>query len=71
MTEYIPGSAYNAGFKARTEGKARDLLVAEASPVYMQEWLVGWDDAHKKIIAEARENAGCNKPRCCKKFLQD
>ena len=71
MTDYTPGSAYNEGFQARTQGKPRDHLITEISSVYKQEWLVGWDDAHKKIIAEARENAGCNKPKCCKNFIQD
>jgi hypothetical protein len=33
--------------------------------------MTGWDDAHKKIIAEARENSGCDKPKCCKNFIQD
>lgn len=68
---YIPGSAYNAGFTARMDGKSRDIVTAGANNVYMQEWLTGWDDAHMKIIAEARESAGCNKPNCCKNFIQD
>jgi ribosome modulation factor len=68
---YIPGSAYNAGFKARMEGQSRSLLTADVTNVYIQEWQTGWDDAHKKIISEARENSGCNKPKCCKNFIQD
>jgi ribosome modulation factor len=68
---YIPGSAYNAGFKARMEGSPRDMLTADMNNVYIQEWLVGWDDAHTKIITEARKSAGCGKQKCCKKFIQD
>jgi hypothetical protein len=53
------------------EGSPRDMLTSDMNNVYLEEWLVGWDDAHKKIIAEARENSGCTKPKCCKNFIQD
>lgn len=69
---YVPGSPYSAGFKARSEGFPRNTIVTEeTNNVYIQEWLIGWDDAHNKIISEARENVGCSKPKCCKNFIQD
>lgn len=70
MSEYIPGSAYSEGFQARMKGVSKNSLNNE-NPVFMQEWLTGWEDAHKKIISEARANAGCSKPKCCKNFIQD
>jgi ribosome modulation factor len=70
MTEYIPGSAYTQGFQARMKGVSKNSLNNE-NPVFMQEWLTGWDDAHNKIIEEARAGGGCSKPKCCKNFIQD
>jgi ribosome modulation factor len=70
MSEYIPGSAYSEGFQARMKGLTKNSSTNE-NPVYIQEWLTGWEDAHKKIISEARANAGCSKPKCCKNFIQD
>jgi hypothetical protein len=45
--------------------------IFESNSVYWQEWLAGWEDAHTKIINEARANSGCIKPKCCKNFIQD
>ena len=70
MTDYTPGSAYSAGFQARMAGQPKNNGLSE-NEVYNSEWLVGWEDAHKKIISEARTNAGCSKPKCCKNFIQD
>jgi ribosome modulation factor len=72
MTNYTPGSAYNDGYRARMNGMSRDSFNNE-NPVYIQEWLVGWEDAHQKVINEARKTVGCEKPNCCKKknFIQD
>lgn len=72
MSDYKPGSAYSEGFQARMKGTPKNLFKNE-NPVYIQEWITGWDDAHSKIIKEARQANGCNKPNCCKKknFIQD
>lgn len=72
MSDYKPGSAYSDGFQARMNGISRDRFNNE-NPVYIQEWMTGWDDAHEKVINEARKNTGCGKPNCCKKkkFIQD
>jgi len=72
MTNYTPGSAYNDGYRARMSGMPNNSFINE-NPVYIQEWLVGWEDAHQKVINEARSNVGCAKPNCCKKkkFIQD
>lgn len=70
MTDYIPGSAYAEGFQARMKGVNKNNFNNE-NPVYIQEWLTGWEDAHKKIIEEARTNNNCSKPKCCKNFIQD
>lgn len=70
MTDYIPGSAYNAGFKARMEGQPKSHGL-NGNEVFNTEWLAGWDDAHRKIINEARASNGCPKPKCCKNFIQD
>jgi hypothetical protein len=45
--------------------------IFESNSVYWQEWLAGWEDAHTKIINEARASSGCSKPKCCKNFIQD
>lgn len=72
MSEYIPGSAYSMGYQARMKGGDKPSNTDMAgNNVYWQEWLTGWDDAHNKIISEARANAGCSKPKCCKNFIQD
>lgn len=70
MTDYIPGSAYNAGFKARMEGQTKASGLNE-NEVYNTEWIAGWEDAHQKIISEARAGNDCTKPKCCKNFIQD
>ena len=72
MSDYTPGSAYDLGYNARMKGssKPNNVLVAENN-VYWQEWLAGWDDAHQKILSEARAKAECSKPKCCKNFIQD
>ena len=72
MTEYKPGSAYSDGFQSRMKGVSRNSINNE-NPVYLEEWFAGWDDAHKKIIDEARKTNMCSKPKCCKKkkFIQD
>jgi ribosome modulation factor len=70
MTDYIPGSAYSAGFQARMQGQPKTSGV-NGNEVYNSEWLVGWEDAHTKVINEARANSGCTKPKCCKNFIQD
>jgi hypothetical protein len=71
MSSYIPGSAYQKGFDARMLGGNKASNVFESNSVYWQEWETGWDDAHTKIINEARANTGCTKPKCCKDFIQD
>jgi hypothetical protein len=72
MTEYTPGSAYAQGYQSRMNGGSKPSNVTmNESDVYWQEWLAGWDDAHQKILSEARANAGCSKPKCCKNFIQD
>jgi ribosome modulation factor len=71
MSDYVPGSAYSEGFQARMKGVSKNTCNVE-NPVYIQEWLTGWEDAHTKIIEEARNsNGGCGKPKCCKNFIQD
>mgnify|MGYP003647800344 FL=1 len=68
---YIAGEAYEKGYKARMGGAEKASNVYESTSVYWQEWATGWDDAHNKIITEARSNAGCSKPKCCKTFIQE
>lgn len=72
MNDYKPGSAYSEGFQARMKGIAKNGFYYE-NPVYIEEWTAGWDDAHQKIINEARKANMCAKPNCCKKknFIQD
>lgn len=70
MTDYIPGSAYSKGFKARMEGQDKSWGL-NGNAVYNTEWLAGWEDANTKIITEARANNECTKPKCCKDFIQD
>ncbi len=72
MSGYKPGSAYSEGFQSRMKGVSRETFNNE-NPVYIQEWLAGWDDAHSKIIEEARKANSCKKPNCCRKknFIQD
>jgi hypothetical protein len=70
MNNYTPGSAYDAGFKARMQGQAK-TYGQNGNEVYNAEWLVGWEDANTKVINEARANSGCTKPKCCKNFLQE
>jgi hypothetical protein len=72
MAEYKPGSAYKEGYKTRMNGGEKVSNTINENSVYWQEWLAGWNDAHTKIISEARESA-CSKPKCCKnkKFIQD
>ena len=60
MTDYIPGSAYSEGFKARMKGVPKNS-VSNEQPVYLQEWVAGWEDAHKKIIEDARSTVGIEK----------
>ena len=71
MTEYVPGSAYKKGYDTRMNGGDKASNIFESNSVYWQEWLAGWEDAHTKIINEARANSGCIKPKCCKNFIQD
>jgi ribosome modulation factor len=72
MSEYKPGSAYSEGFQARMKGVSRTSFTSE-NPVFIEEWYAGWDDAHSKIIEEARRANTCSKPNCCRKknFIQD
>jgi hypothetical protein len=70
MSDYIPGSGYSDGFQARMKGVSKNSFNNE-NPIYIEEWTTGWEDAHKKIIAEARASNGCSKPKCCKNFIQD
>jgi hypothetical protein len=52
-------------------GAERASNVNESTSVYWEEWATGWDDANTKVITEARQNAGCSKPKCCKTFIQE
>jgi hypothetical protein len=74
MSDYKPGSGYDAGFKTRMNGgeKPSNVLLAENN-VYWTEWLAGWDDAHSQIISESRARNTCSNKKCCKnkKFIQD
>ena len=68
MSDYKPGSAYNEGFQSRMKGISRETFNNE-NPVYIQEWMAGWDDAHSKII----EASGCpwdTSPKTIDEFLE-
>jgi len=68
---YIAGEAYQKGYSARMGGAEKASNVYESTSVYWQEWATGWDDAHTKVSTEARQYAGCSKPKCCKSFIQE
>lgn len=72
MNDYKPGSAYSEGFQARMKGHPKSHGL-NGNEIYNIEWLAGWDDAHEKVINEARKANMCAKPNCCKKknFIQD
>lgn len=72
MSEYTPGSAYDAGYQSRMKGGAKPSnATMTENNVYWQEWLAGWDDAHQKIINEGRSRNNNSSAKCCKNFIQD
>lgn len=71
MTSYTPGSPYKLGYDTRMNGGDKVSNTFENNSVYWQEWLAGWDDAHQKIINEARERNKCPKLGAGKEFIQD
>jgi len=60
MSDYVPGSAYSQGYQSRMKGQPKTNGL-NGNEVYNTEWLAGWEDAHKKIIDEARSNVGIEK----------
>jgi len=71
MSKYKPGSAYKLGYDTRMRGGDKVSNIYENNSVYWQEWLAGWEDAHQKIINEARAQNKSPKLGQDRQFIQD
>jgi len=68
MSEYVPGKGYHDGYKDREQGKPNlgilESSILENHNMYWEEYKMGYAEANRKIIEEARSNLD-------RKFLVD